>query len=364
MHHLYMADGTINPKLFNKKIIIYGCGNDGKKLFLQLKELGTCAAYFCDSNDKFCGKRLYGVSILSCTQLSDYTDYNLALAFHQYPQVLGKIPEKMKQNTFADFLFQHEGKRKCILCGQEDCTYDKAHFAPFLTERMFLGKKQATRLIHCRNCGLYYSDYRPAEHEIARLYDCYRNEMYVEQRKKYEPEYFNEKFSKEQYCKERKESIIKFIAPYVNFEAIKTVLDYGGDKGQYIPNEFCHADKYVYDISGNQTIEGVTLLRTVDDSKRVKWDFILCMHLLEHLSEPLKTIENLIELLHDNSYLYVELPKQDYMHQYSDVEINEHINFFRESTMRKIGEMFNLKILDVKTENVGLIRVLYQKSKG
>lgn len=363
MHHLYMADGSINPELFSKKIIIYGCGNDGKKLFFQLKELGICTTFFCDSNIKLCGKQLYGVNILSREQLSDYQNYNLALAFHQYPQILDELPKKMRENIFADYLFEHKGKRKCILCEQEDCTYDRAHFAPFITERMFFGKKQNTRLIHCLNCGLYYSDYRPDEHEIARLYDCYRDETYVEQRKKYEPEYLNEKFSKEQYCKERKESIIKFTAPYIDFEKIKTVLDYGGDKGQYIPDEFCHADKYVYDISGNKTVPGVTLLKTKDEAKRIKWDFILCMHLLEHLSEPLKAIENLVELLHDDSYLYVELPKQDYMHQYSDVEINEHINFFRETTMNKIGELFQLKILKVKTESIGLIRVLYQKKE-
>ncbi len=363
MHHLYMTNGTINPKLLRKKIIIYGCGNDGKKLFSQLKDLGVNIAYFCDSNDKLQGKKLYGVEILSREQLKNYQDYNLALAFHQYPQVLDKLPEKMEQNIFADYPYKHKGGRKCIICGQNDCTYDKAHFAPFLTERMFEGEEKETKLIHCLNCGLYYSDYRPTDQETGRLYDCYRDDRYVQQRKKYEPEYLNEEFSEENYCQERKESVIRFVGPYIDLKEIKTILDYGGDKGQYIPDEFSYSDKYVYDISGNQTVQGVTLLKNLDTAQRIKWDFILCMHLLEHLSEPLAAIENLVGLLDRNSYLYIELPMQDYMHQYSNVEINEHINFFRETTMNKIAEMFHLKILDIRTDDVGLIRVLYQKAK-
>ena len=38
MRHLYMEDGSVNPALFDKKIIIYGCGNDGRKLYKKLME--------------------------------------------------------------------------------------------------------------------------------------------------------------------------------------------------------------------------------------------------------------------------------------------------------------------------------------
>lgn len=297
MRHLYMADGSVNPALYDKKIIIYGCGNDGRKLYKHLIESGKNIEYFCDSNKELTGKELYGIKILSCEQLSNYQNYNLALAFHQYPQVLGLIPEKMKQNIFADYLFEHSGKRTCILCGQDECTYDRAHFAPFLTERMFLGKQQKTRLIHCLNCGLYYSDYRPTEQEIQRLYNGYRNEIYVKQREKYEPDYNNELYSDNEYHAERKKKVLEFLDPFINFEKIKNVLDYGGDEGQYIPDQLSDANKYVYDISGNQTIPNVTLLRTLNSVKQIKWDFILCMHLLEHLSDPLDTLKTLSGLL-------------------------------------------------------------------
>ena len=364
MRHLYMADGSVNPALFDNKIIIYGCGNDGRKLYLQIgrEEGKNQIAYFCDSNRELTGKELYGIKILSYEQLSDYQNYNLVLAFHQYPQVTDLIPEKMKQNIFADYLFEHSEKRTCILCGQDNCTYDRAHFAPFLTERMFLGNQQSTRLIHCLNCGLYYSDYRPTEQEVQRLYNCYRDEKYVEQRKKYEPDYNNELYSDIEYHAERKKDVLEFLDPFINFEKIGNVLDYGGDEGQYIPDQLSGADRYVYDISGNQPLPNVTLLSTLESLKQIKWDFILCMHLLEHLSNPQDTLRILAELLENHSYLYIELPRDDYMYQYSDVEINEHINFFQESTMYKISDLFRLRIVNMKIEDAGIIRVLYQKA--
>ena len=50
MRHLYMEDGSVNPALFDKKIIIYGCGNDGRKLYKKLMESEKNIEYFCDSN--------------------------------------------------------------------------------------------------------------------------------------------------------------------------------------------------------------------------------------------------------------------------------------------------------------------------
>lgn len=173
----------------------------------------------------------------------------------------------------------------------------------------------------------------------------------------------NEVYTNIEYYIARKKSVLDFLKPFLDFGQIKNVLDYGGDKGQYIPDQLSDANKYVYDISGNQTVPNVTLLRTLNSVKQIKWDFILCMHLLEHLSDPLDTLKTLSGLLGggNNTYLYIELPKQDYMHRYSDIEINEHINFFQENTMYKIGDLFKLRIINMKIESTGIIRVLYQK---
>jgi hypothetical protein len=107
----------------------------------------------------------------------------------------------------------------------------------------------------------------------------------------------NEVYTNIEYYIARKKSVLDFLKPFLDFGQIKNVLDYGGDKGQYIPDQLSDANKYVYDISGNQTIPNVMLLRTLNSVKQIKWDFILCMHLLEHLSDPLDTLKTLSGLL-------------------------------------------------------------------
>lgn len=55
MQHLYMPDGSVNLELIKGKIITYGCGNDGKNLFLKLKNMNVTVDYFCDLNSNLWG---------------------------------------------------------------------------------------------------------------------------------------------------------------------------------------------------------------------------------------------------------------------------------------------------------------------
>lgn len=360
--HLYMPDGSVNPELIKKKILIWGCGNDGKKLYNILKDLNVNVEYFLDSNSDLVGKSVYGIPIVSIEQLSSLQEYNLALAFYRWPDVIGRIPKQIQHNVYADYFYEHTIECKCILCEEYKCTYDKAHFAPFLKERMLMNKNTATKIIHCQYCGLHFSEYRPNESEIGRLYSGYRDEMYVEQRKRYEPDYSNGKYHGKE--DKRKERLINFARTYVDFEKVNNVLDYGGDKGQFIPEEFIHAHKYVYDISGNGTVSGVMLLNKVSEMKQIKWDFVMCMQLLEHVVNPKEILTDIVEIMADKAFLYIELPRESNIYQYSDVEINEHINFFTESTMSVIAELFHLAIIRIETENLGkgqIIKALYQK---
>lgn len=80
----------------------------------------------------------------------------------------------------------------------------------------------------------------------------------------------NEVYTNIEYYIARKKSVLDFLRPFLDFGQIKNVLDYGGDKGQYIPDQLSDANKYVYDISGNQTIPNVMLLRTLNSVKQIK----------------------------------------------------------------------------------------------
>lgn len=376
VHHLYTEDGLVNPDLWSRRIIIWGAGNDGIKLYKRVKEANRSVSLFCDSNEALYAGGVFGIPVISYRELDQYEGYNLALAFHKYPEVLDKIPSAMQGNVFADYLFEHRGDGTCIVCGNHEVTYDRAHFAPFLKERMFLGQEKETRLVHCLHCGTFYSEYRPGETEMERLYSKYRDEAYEAQRKRHERNYSNEIAFYKEGRENRHKAVERFLMPYVR-EACnsKKILDYGGDRGQFIHDFFMDMECYVYDISLNETMDGVIPLRTMDEVKKMEWDVILCMMLLEHVSDPMETMGQLVGLMHESTLLYVEVPFQTYMHQYSDVEINEHVNFFTEMSMVVAAEKFGLDIVSMKTEtekydldvknmetdSERVIRVLFQK---
>jgi hypothetical protein len=93
-----------------------------------------------------------------------------------------------------------------------------------------------------------------------------------------------------------------FVTSKIDFK-IETVLDVGGDKGQYIPNFESRTKRYVVDPSNRELAHGVKRLNSLEDIE--KCDLILYSHVLEHVSFPLQEVVN---LLRKCKALYIEVP--------------------------------------------------------
>lgn len=190
-----------------------------------------------------------------------------------------------------------------------------AKIAPFIQARIENNNDIVFNLIHCKNCGSAFFDYRYDEAEIKKIYKGYRNQEYQSLR-----EHFESWYSKKinyligddiKTIHSRNKNLSEILEKNLIVEKIKTVLDYGGDKGQYIPKILNNANKYVYDISMNNTVTGVTLLQSIEECKKISptgYDFIMCAHVLEHLANPLETIQVIKDLIKKKGYLYIEVP--------------------------------------------------------
>lgn len=86
--------------------------------------------------------------------------------------------------------------------------------------------------------------------------------------------------------------------------SISSVLDYGGDRGQFIP-EGVGTERFVYEVSKAEPAEGVTRLVSVEGRQ---FDFVMLAHVLEHCSEPKQILQELKRLGHDKSLFYFEVP--------------------------------------------------------
>lgn len=272
-----------------------------------------------------------------------------------------EIKEKKKDTLRA---------KQCVICGNSDLKHVKGYFVPFLIERMFDNENIKSDVLFCDKCNFYFSEVRPNDEQMIKLYTNYRDDFYQKQRENYE-DYYTKEFNdflgtSEKTISDRKKFLSNLLEGIIDFSQIENVLDYGGDKGQFIPDEFKNANKYVYDISGIDTVKGVNKIKSFEELLSRRWDFIMCCHVLEHLSYPMDVLNNIISIMPKGAYLYIELPYESYVENTDKkaLHIHEHINFFRPKTLHKVFESDDYMIIINKlTQNRGLISCLIYKLK-
>jgi SAM-dependent methyltransferase len=176
---------------------------------------------------------------------------------------------------------------------------------------MFRGVEKKTDLIYCKTCGFAYYSLRPTAAESANFYKGYRDDYYQKQRQKHDVWYtaaMNTSIGKAAVeIENRRLNLERIIKRHLRAREIKIVLDYGGDKGQHIPDIFSSAQKYVYDLSGVEPVKGVKSLSAAELENK-KFDFIICSHVLEHAADPREEISSVIKHLAPGAFLYMELP--------------------------------------------------------
>jgi len=278
-------------------------------------------------------------------------------------------------------------EKQCIFCNSTDIETKPAKFAPFISERINKSSDISFNLIHCKHCGSAFYDYRYDEDEVQKIYDGYRNQKYQTVRQKYENWYSPEINyligNAEKSVKSRNKNLIKILRENININNIKTILDFGGDQGQYIPDIFNNAKKFVYDISNVDVLDGIIPIRDIKscyEKNKEGYDLIMCAHVLEHLANPEETIKIIKPLLSKHGYLYIEVPfdspfyrtisdnisylfnkyfkLKDIIKKYFEmknqkyVPMHEHINFYTIEGLNCLLERNNFKIKYSKIKKV------------
>jgi hypothetical protein len=199
----------------------------------------------------------------------------------------------------------------CPCCRSTDLASLPAVVAPFLAHYAVGAPPSRCSLLECRRCDFRFFDSRLAEDEVARLYAGYRGEEYFRARRRYESWYtrkFNAKIGHDANAiAARRHTVESLVAAHVDLQSIHTVLDYGGDEGQFIP-QAVGADKYVFELSDAIPILGVTKIESEERLRGRRFDLVMLCHVLEHCSEPLVALRIVKELASGPSLCYVELP--------------------------------------------------------
>lgn len=265
---------------------------------------------------------------------------------------------------------------KCICCESFNLLRSPAILMPFLTKRIFgyepimitpeWGLRdiqqgmayQICNSLQCQDCGVLFSDIRFSNEEMSRLYSGYRDKDYSDTRERFEPGYMR---VAESYCIPGSyvEKVESFLKPYLPVDF--TILDWGGDTGINTPLRLDAQSTDIYDISEKEVIDGVRKV-SLAEALTKQYDLIVCSQVLEHVSYPLNILEQISPLMHQKTFLYVEVPFEGLMREcglrFDAYKLkhhwHEHINFFTADAILKMLLKFKLDVIEIKEIPISL----------
>ena len=282
----------------------------------------------------------------------------------------------------------------CPCCQSKESQGRWAIIAPFLAHYAVGRPPFLCKLLECSTCSFRFFDVRLDPDEVTRLYSAYRGERYFAERHRWEFWYsrkVNDGIGGDpEEIVLRVAALEKLILPHVNNATVKTVLDYGGDRGQCIPKSL-GTDKFVFELSDAEPEAGVNRIGSDQELRSVKFDFIMALGVLEHCSEPAEVLEQLRSRLNPGSLLCIGVPYERYgvgfagkgwlyrsylnalLHfpaalvavdfysaaarirlnhipPFGLVKCHEHLNFFNNSSMTTLLERTGFEVVDSKIE--------------
>jgi len=215
----------------------------------------------------------------------------------------------------------------------------------------------------CKNCGMMWTNPRMTEKSLAQFYNEDYRSIYVGSPQAPD-DFFEEQVT-------HGKQIYKFVISEFNNKDNLTIFDIGcGAGGILIPfrDEGCLT--YGCDMGSEYLKKGREeglILEDGDENslrKYKKADLIILSHVLEHFSDPLKTLRSIADLLATDGYIYIELPGIFKIHEtYGDILLflqNAHLYHFTLKTLTYIMNQMGFKFVKGNDN----IYALYQKQNN
>lgn len=204
---------------------------------------------------------------------------------------------------------------KCPIC--KDCNVQKliAHalVAPWISQSNG-SEAISTQLVFCHDCTFQYFSHHFSSSELEWIYGDYRSESYFNKRHHWEPwygNYENDLYKPNKIGNEisrRKLNMNKYLEKSeIKLHPELRVLDFGGDLGQFFPEETGTA--YLYEPSAKSNLfpsSNLTIVNDLDSLSDI--DLVMCCGVLEHLNEPAVEISRILKTLRRGGILYIEVP--------------------------------------------------------
>jgi hypothetical protein len=211
----------------------------------------------------------------------------------------------------------------------------------------------------CRDCGFVGPAQAYSFSQLIHLYSDYRSSTYNADRCAVEPTY---RQVMELVGKDEKEisfrinHVDRIINDYLDFNAVETVLDWGGGEGRFVPTRLRDRSVTILDYSSEDVIDP-SFRRVNKLADGQEFDYIQLCHVLEHVSEPFSVMKQVVSHLASGGYIYIELPQdrsdsdleQFVLHpEKNDHYIHEHLNLYSTASLKALASSLHLQVLHLQ----------------
>lgn len=179
----------------------------------------------------------------------------------------------------------------------------------------------------CSNCGLMIYEPRPTTQDIADKYSYVGGLGDATPSKSERPE----------RTALRARRVFGLMSRHLSHGA-RTALDFGGGDGRLLQKFVDRGFDCALVDYADRPVPGV---RKIADTERGiprqdRYDAILCSHVVEHLPDPLETLQELRRSLAADGVLYVEVPYEMYRQLPARSEPVTHVNFFTPASLHNL----------------------------
>ena len=202
---------------------------------------------------------------------------------------------------------------RCLVCKENDLNSYSAILAPWIRQLCDIDLAVTTSFLECNFCGFCSFSYRYSESDMKSIYEDYRGSNYVRLRNSWEPWYTVKEADHYKLNASAVENRINFMrssfeSAKISINSIKSVLDFGGDLGQFIPGEI-RGKKYLLDpsnvpVENDDGIARVSALNQIP----IELDLVMNCHTLEHLSDFQMIVDDTFRSIKKGGYFYLEVP--------------------------------------------------------
>lgn len=268
----------------------------------------------------------------------------------------------------------------CPICGDRPKDRQLCAISPWIRE--LTGVERRLGIVYkCESCSFEWFAYAYDVREMDSIYGNYREQRYVDVRNKWEPWYtkeWNVALSDDSTAvRARLDSTRAFLEPFLG-KRVGTVVDVGGDRGQFIP---LGEDRIVVDVSSRNLCAGVRRARVL--AEVLPCNLLISAHLLEHVSDPVA----ILETYSGAEYIYLEVPAgapslswersiasvgaaisglrtnlwrrhakpsagRSRSRRFEPIRQSEHLNFFSERSLVRLVERSGRSCLGVETSPI------------